>query len=316
MAARGQRLGRRPRRCPGLTRARSARGVRALGGDGRLFAHPSRRGAARAAGRPCRLSRAWLELRHPAPAPLGQPPVRSILLARGAAGRARPRAAPVHLDQNGLPIHGILAASPHWRLVGRTPGDDRAVVAARLDYGAHEELLAAFPFPHELAPAGRARGRHAHDRDDAAADRRRAGAGVVRMASLSRAPGRAARGLARRAAGAKRALLDERGIPTGATERVDDRPAPLGERTYDDLFAGSSEPAVFALEGGGRRIELEFGRATARAGLRAGRRASRPVHLLRADDSADGRAGERRRPALRAARRQLQASFGYACAPG
>ena len=37
--------------------------------------------------------------------------------------------------------------------VVREAGDDRAVVAARLDYGAHEELLAAFPFPHELEVA-------------------------------------------------------------------------------------------------------------------------------------------------------------------
>ena len=57
----------------------------------------------------------------------------------------------------------------------------------------------------------------------------------------------------------RRAVLDERGLPTGASEPVAIEPAPLGERTYDDLFIELERPALFALEGGGRRIELELG---------------------------------------------------------
>ena len=34
---------------------------------------------------------------------------------------------------------------------------------------------------------------------------------------------------------------------------------PLGERSYDDLFVELDQPARFAVEGGGRRIELELG---------------------------------------------------------
>src|SRR4051812_48241511 len=48
----------------------------------------------------------------------------------------------VRLDPHGLPIHGILAASPHWRVVGDDP------LTARLDFGAHPEYLAVFPYPH------------------------------------------------------------------------------------------------------------------------------------------------------------------------
>jgi galactose mutarotase-like enzyme len=54
-------------------------------------------------------------------------------------------------------------------------------------------------------------------------------------------------------------VLDDRGLPAGRTEAVDPDPAPLGERTYDDLFVALEQPAVFAVEGGGRRIELELG---------------------------------------------------------
>jgi aldose 1-epimerase len=56
-----------------------------------------------------------------------------------------------------------------------------------------------------------------------------------------------------------RALLDERGIPTGSEEPAEVSPGPLGTRGYDDLFTALTEPPRLALEGGGRRIELEFG---------------------------------------------------------
>ena len=55
-------------------------------------------------------------------------------------------------------------------------------------------------------------------------------------------------------------MLDERGLPTGETEPVDDRArARSASATYDDHFVELERPAVFALEGGGRRIEVELG---------------------------------------------------------
>jgi len=53
-------------------------------------------------------------------------------------------------------------------------------------------------------------------------------------------------------------VTDERGIPTGETEPVEIAPGPLGERTFDDGYCELTEPRTFVLEGGGRRIELEF----------------------------------------------------------
>ena len=52
----------------------------------------------------------------------------------------------VHCEEHGLPIHGLLHASPHWRTTSR----DETRIRAMLDFGAHPELLAAFPFPHTL----------------------------------------------------------------------------------------------------------------------------------------------------------------------
>jgi aldose 1-epimerase len=47
-------------------------------------------------------------------------------------------------------------------------------------------------------------------------------------------------------------------IPTGATEEVEPFSGPLGERTFDDGYAGAGDGTRFALAGGGRRIELAF----------------------------------------------------------
>jgi aldose 1-epimerase len=166
---------------------------------------------------------------------------------------------PVHLDPNGLPIHGVVAGLPYWEETGRTPGNGNAAIGARLDYAAHPELMGVFPFPHELhvevelkegritvatilLPTGEvavpvAFGWHPY----------------LRLPGVPRSEWRVELPVRRRA------VLDERGLPTGATEAVEVEPGPLGDVTYDDHFVELEEPAIFALEGGGRRIELEFG---------------------------------------------------------
>jgi aldose 1-epimerase len=170
-----------------------------------------------------------------------------------------PTRTPLHLDPNGLPIHGVLAGTPYWQMVGRTPGNGRAAVAARLDYAAHQELAAAFPYPHEL-----------HVQAELSGD-------TLTIATIVLPTGDVAVPVAfgwhpyltlPRIARSEwlvelpvrtRAVLDERGLPTGETEPVEIAPGPLGDRTYDDHFVELDSQAAFALEGGGRRIEVELG---------------------------------------------------------
>jgi aldose 1-epimerase len=172
-----------------------------------------------------------------------------------------PKHSPLHLDGNGLPIHGLLAASPHWELVGRTPGDGQAAIAARLDFAAHDELLAGFPFLHELHV-------QAELRDDTltVATILLPTGGVAVPVAFGWHPYLCLPGVVRgdwqvEVPARTRALLDEHGLPTGATEPAAVEPGRLGDRSYDDLFGELERPAVFALEGGGRRIELELGEA-------------------------------------------------------
>ena len=50
--------------------------------------------------------------------------------------------------------------------------------------------------------------------------------------------------------------LDDRHLPTGATERVDAFAGALPERELDDAFEAVPDGAVFAVVGGGRRVEV------------------------------------------------------------
>jgi aldose 1-epimerase len=172
---------------------------------------------------------------------------------------------PVHLDGNGLPIHGVVAASPYWEVVGRTPGNGRAAVATRLDFGAHDELMAAFPYPHEL-----------HVQAELVGDTLTVATILLPTGDMSvpvsfgwhpyfRLPDVPREDWRVELPVRERAALDERGLPTGEIEPVEIEPGPLGSRTYDDHFIGLDGPATFALEGGGRRIEVELGQGYSHA---------------------------------------------------
>ena len=52
----------------------------------------------------------------------------------------------VRADPNGLPIHGVLAAYPNWRVTHESANE----LTAEVDFG-DQDLLASFPFPHRLA---------------------------------------------------------------------------------------------------------------------------------------------------------------------
>ena len=178
-----------------------------------------------------------------------------------AAGRhvALDGEGPLRLDPNGLPIHGLLAASPHWAVEEATADAGGARLAAVLDFGARPELLAAFPFPHELRMDVRL--------ENAAltikTSLRPTGDTPVPV-SFGYHPYLTLPGVPRanwivELPVGERLLLDDRQIPTGATEPVDEPRAALGERAFDDGYAALASPPVFALEGGGRRVEVEFG---------------------------------------------------------
>lgn len=156
----------------------------------------------------------------------------------------------VRRDGNGLPIHGLLHAWPHWEVLEATA--DRLRARTQLDD------LPGFPFPHALE-------QHVA-----------LTAGALAITTLVRptgdiavplafglhpylAPAGAARGEWEVSLPARRHVaLDERGLPAGGAQAEPAQTAPLGDRTFDDLYDELPATPAFAVTAGGRRITVRF----------------------------------------------------------
>ena len=159
----------------------------------------------------------------------------------------------LHLDQHGLPMHGVPWSRLAWELTEASPDS----LAARLDWS-RPDLLAVFPFPHRLELVATLR----PDNLTLAMTLVAGADGPVPAAfgfhpylgipELPRAAWRLELPAMRRLA------LDGRGIPTGEEAPFEPLDAPLGERGFDDGFALLEERSSFAIAGAGRRISVEF----------------------------------------------------------
>jgi galactose mutarotase-like enzyme len=158
----------------------------------------------------------------------------------------------LHGDEHCLPIHGALAAASSWRLVDR----GGSWLTAELDFGAHPELLAVFPFPHRLELAIRLEGATLTVETMVTAHE-----SPVPL-SFGFHPYLAPPGAAREdwwvELPARTALvLDAYGLPTGEATELAAEAFALGARTYDDLFA-VTPGARFSVAAAGRRATVEL----------------------------------------------------------
>jgi galactose mutarotase-like enzyme len=158
------------------------------------------------------------------------------------------------LDENGLPIHGLLTASPLWKVVDETERSLRAT----LDFGAHDEPLDAFPFPHTLKMDVRVEGATLILHTTVSADRDAAVPISFGYHPYFRIPGAAREEWKIELPVRERLVLDERMIPTGEREPVGDLDGPLGERSFDDGYAALEPGRPFVVAGAGRRIAVSF----------------------------------------------------------
>jgi galactose mutarotase-like enzyme len=165
---------------------------------------------------------------------------------------------PPSADPNGLPIHGLLAAAPGWSVSDRDSTDDGGTIGARFDFAAHDGLMRAFPFPHELGIEVMLAGPRLTITTTVAAT----GDASVPV-SFGYHPYFHLPGLDRadweiEIPVHERLLLDGRMLPTGELEEIDVAAGRLGERTFDDAYVAPPRSEPFVVAGGGRRIAVAF----------------------------------------------------------
>lgn len=168
---------------------------------------------------------------------------------------------PLRLDDNGLPMHGLLAGVAGWEIERHEPSGDDAVLAARLDLAAHPDLAAAFPFPHELLVEASLVGPRLTITTSVLASR-----GSPVPIAFGYHPYLVLPGVPRDeweiGVPVTEALrLDHLMLPTGETVMAHVADGPLGARTFDDAFVAPAGGGPFVLTGGGRRIEVAFDEA-------------------------------------------------------
>jgi aldose 1-epimerase len=164
----------------------------------------------------------------------------------------------IQLESHGLPIHGVIGGRQAWE-VTRAPGPDGGALTARLRWDdSVPELLEVFPFRHELAYEARLEGGrlqldltvHANGADPVPL-----AFGFHPYIALPDAPRE--RWQVELPA-MRRLALDAHQIPTGPDRVLEAQRFALAEREFDDSFDQLSEPSRFAVEAGGRRVEVEF----------------------------------------------------------
>ena len=157
----------------------------------------------------------------------------------------------LHVDEHGLPIHGVRWALLAWDVIGAKPNR----LTARLDWTC-PDWLAVFPFRHRVEITATL------DQDGLTIETTIIADDPVPVSfgfhpyfgipGLSRAEWRV------QLPAMQKLLLDECGIPTGREELFGSLDASLGELSLDAGFAMPDERSSFSLSGAGRRITVEF----------------------------------------------------------
>lgn len=170
----------------------------------------------------------------------------SVTLTPGQGG--------VRLDPHGLPIHGVLAGYPRWRVITESTHE----LTAEADFGADPELLAGFPFPHLLALTVRLAERTLTVRTAVTPTADKAVPLCFGFHPYLQLPNVARSQWVIETPSLRHLGLDQRGLPTGESSSWPATTEPLGDKTFDDGYDDVPAGAVFAVSGGGRRIEVHF----------------------------------------------------------
>jgi len=164
----------------------------------------------------------------------------------------------VALDDNGLPIHGVIAGRLGWELAAEPDADSQALRARLRWSDANPELFEVFPFRHDVyfdARLGGGRLAIELTVDACGNDTVPLAFGFHPYLSL---PGASRETWVIELPAMRHLELDSRQIPAGGGEPVGARRFELAALEFDDGFDTLASPARFAATAAGRRIEVEF----------------------------------------------------------
>ncbi len=164
----------------------------------------------------------------------------------------------VALDDNGLPIHGVIGGRLGWKLTN-TPGPNTRSLEARLNWSEEQpELFEVFPFEHDLLYEAC----FTDGRLEIEVTVYASGEDVVPVAFGFHpylAPGGPREHWQIELPPMRHLALDPNQIPIGPDEQpIAPQRFELSEREFDDGFDSVADPARFAVTAGERRIELEL----------------------------------------------------------
>jgi galactose mutarotase-like enzyme len=164
----------------------------------------------------------------------------------------------IALDENGLPIHGVIGGRMPWELT-HAPGPDAQSLVAQLSWSESVPgLFEVFPFRHDLEYEARLTDGHLAITLTVHA----CGEDVVPLA-FGFHPYLSLPGVSREywlveLPGMRHLTLDAHQIPTGDGQAQAAETFELSKREYDDGFDSVLEPTHFSVAVPGRRAELHF----------------------------------------------------------
>lgn len=174
--------------------------------------------------------------------------------AEGETVTLTPGRGGVRLDPHGLPIHGVLAGYPRWRAITESANE----LTAEADFGADPALLASFPFPHLLALTVRLAEQTLTVRTAVTPTGDQGVPLCFGFHPYLQLPDVPRCDWVVETPPLRHLGLDEQGLPTGESSSQQALMEPLGDTTFDDGYDDVPTGAVFAMSGGGRRIEVHF----------------------------------------------------------
>ncbi len=159
----------------------------------------------------------------------------------------------LHVDPNGLPIHGTMTARPEWAVVAVNSGR----MCARFDFGAHPDLLASFPFPHVLEVSVAVEDARLEVTTTVVASGDVAVPVSFGWHPYWRVPG-ARNGWALELPDLEHLKLNHRGIPNGSCTPSTAATVTLADHEFDDLFIANGPRRSVTLCGHGARLRVDL----------------------------------------------------------